>query len=67
MLLAVLYARYLWEWIWDAASGENCDVTLPLSCCCSCCLVAITNVPEISSTRDRGHSFSQYGPTKAGE
>ena len=25
-------------------------------------------VPEVSSrTRDRGHSFSQYGPTKAGE
>lgn len=21
--LAVLYARYLWERIWDAASGEN--------------------------------------------
>ena len=45
MLLAVLYARYLWERIWDAASGENCDVILPLSCC-SCCLVAITNVVE---------------------
>jgi len=24
-------------------------------------------VPEVSSTSDRGHSFSQYGPTKASE
>ena len=41
-LLAVLYARYLWERIWDAASGENYDVIFSLSSCCSCCLMAMT-------------------------
>ena len=40
-LLAVLYAKYLWERILDATSGVKSDVILSLSCCCSCSLMAM--------------------------
>ena len=40
-LLAVLYAKCLWERILDATSDVKSDVILSSSCCCSCCLIAM--------------------------
>ena len=40
-LLAVLYAKYLWERILDATSGVKSDVILSSSRRCSCCLMAM--------------------------
>ena len=40
-LLAVLYAKYLWERILDATSGVKSDVILSSSSRCSCSLMAM--------------------------